>query len=308
MTLRVLVPDTDWARAADWGDIPVELAYYDPADENPPVDDPAEVLLAGAGPQRAVARLADELPRLRYLQAAYAGVERWDARLRPEIQLVNASGAFGRVTAEIATVGLLSLLRRIPEIVRSADRRDWAPVEGQTLGGRRVLVIGAGDVGSHVRHQVEAFGARVTTVARTARDGVRGIEELDELVPEHDVVVVATPLTAATRGLVDADFLARMPDGAVLVNVGRGPIVQTDALVAELESGRLRAVLDVTDPEPLPSEHPLWQAPGVLITPHVGGFVENAATEGLTVAIQQIGQIAAGRTPDNLVTRDRKEP
>src|SRR5699024_10357509 len=138
-------------------------------------------------------------------------------------------------------------------------------------------------------------------VARRARDGVRPIEDVHDLLPEHDACVVIVPMTDATRGLVDARFLAAMPDGAVLVNAARGPVVDTDALMAELSSGRLRAALDVTDPEPLAADHPLWTAPGLLLTPHVGGSVPLAMRRAFRVAAEQIAQFAQGNAPANLV-------
>ena len=137
------------------------------------------------------------------------------------------------------------------------------------LADKRVLIIGAGGIGQALARRLEGFECEVTLVGRTARDGVHAREELASLVPSADVIVIATPLDDSTRGLVDAVFLSRMRDGALLVNVARGPIVDTEAMLAE--AGRLSFALDVTDPEPLPADHPLWRAPGVLISPHVGG-------------------------------------
>ena len=163
-----------------------------------------------------------------------------------------------------------------------------------------MLVLGAGDLAVEFRRRAEPFGAEVRVVGRRAREGVHGLDELDDLLPDADAVVVMLPLTDATRGLVDAGVLRRMPDGAVLVNAGRGPIVDTDALLAELRSGRLRAALDVTEPEPLPEGHPLWSAPGLLLTPHVAGSTTGWLERAFAVAARQIEQFAAGREPDNL--------
>jgi phosphoglycerate dehydrogenase-like enzyme len=134
-----------------------------------------------------------------------------------------------------------------------------------------VLLVGYGAIGEAIEARLRPFEVEVVRVARRGRDGVHPIAELPRLLPDADVVILIVPLTAETRGLVDADFLARMKDGALLVNVARGPVVDTDALLAALTSGRLSAAVDVTDPEPLPADHPLWDAPNLLVSPHVGG-------------------------------------
>jgi len=166
-----------------------------------------------------------------------------------------------------------------------------------------VLVVGAGDVGRQIVRRLEPFDVTAAMVGRTARPGVRGMDELPGLLGEHDAVVLAVPLTEQTHRLADAAFLARMPDNAVLVNAARGPVVDTEALLAELRTGRLRAALDVTDPEPLPPGHPLWRTPGVLITPHVGGSVTGAVERAYEVAAVQIAEFLAGGEPENLVRR-----
>ena len=130
---------------------------------------------------------------------------------------------------------------------------------------------------------------------------MHGIDEVHDLLPGHDAAVIVIPLTDDTRGLVDARFLAAMPDGALLVNAARGPVVDTDALVRELQTGRLRAAVDVTDPEPLPADHPLWTAPGLLLTPHVGGSVPGGMDRAFRVAVEQISAFARGDAPPNLV-------
>ena len=137
------------------------------------------------------------------------------------------------------------------------------------LADKHVVIVGAGGIGQALARRLEGFECDVVLVGRTAREGVRARTDLDDLVRQADVVVIAVPLDDSTRGLVDGAFLARMRDGALLVNVARGAIADTDAILAE--AGRLTFALDVTDPEPLPPEHPLWRAPGVLISPHVGG-------------------------------------
>jgi phosphoglycerate dehydrogenase-like enzyme len=169
------------------------------------------------------------------------------------------------------------------------------------LAGKRILGVGAGDLGIELRRKLKPFDATLTLVGATARDGVHGVDELPQLLGEFDVVVLMVPVTGKTIGMVDAEFLARMADGAVLVNVARGPIVDTEALLPELISGRLRAALDVTDPEPLPPEHPLWTVPGVVLTPHVAGNTRGSFERAYAVAAAEIARFAAGRPPKNLV-------
>jgi phosphoglycerate dehydrogenase-like enzyme len=180
-------------------------------------------------------------------------------------------------TAEWVVTAILASLRDFPAFHRAQRAGEWSAdwlAPTRELRGRRVLIVGAGNIGSAVARRLEPFEVELTLVARTARpaQGVRGFEELPALLPAADVVVLLVPLTAGTRGLAGADFLAALPDGALVVNASRGPVVDTAALVAEVETGRLSAALDVTDPEPLPSGHPLWSLPNVLITPHVGGL------------------------------------
>jgi phosphoglycerate dehydrogenase-like enzyme len=164
-------------------------------------------------------------------------------------------------------------------------------------------VVGAGDIGQAIGRMLTGFDVDLTYVARTARNGVRSTAELPELLPYADVVVVIVPVTPETTGMVDAGFLAAMRDGALLVNAARGVVVDTDALVAELLSGRLRAALDVTEPEPLPDGHPLWSAPGLLLTPHVGGAVPDTNDRAAAAVTDQVRRILAGEPLVNLVDR-----
>ncbi|MBQ0853228.1 2-hydroxyacid dehydrogenase [Streptomyces sp. BH-SS-21] len=213
------------------------------------------------------------------VQTLSAGIDHVQPGLEllPEgVQLCNARGVHDASTAELALTLILASLRGIPDFVRGQDREEWRSGFRPALADKNVLIVGYGAVGSAVEDRLAPFElARVARVARSARETARGpvhpISALRELLPEADVVVLITPLTEQTKGLAGADFLARMKDGALLVNVARGGVVDTKALLAELESGRLRAALDVTDPEPLPPGHPLWHAPNVLISPHVGG-------------------------------------
>jgi phosphoglycerate dehydrogenase-like enzyme len=191
--------------------------------------------------------------------------------LPPAATLCNAAGVHDASTAEIAVGLAIASLRGIDDFARAMPNGAWLRGRRESLADKRVVIIGAGGVGSAIRQRMAAFEAETVMVARTAREGVNAIADLPALLPSADVVVLAVPLVDSTRHLADAAFLACMPDGALLVNVARGPVVDTEALVAAVSSGRLRAALDVTDPEPLPAGHPLWTLPGVLVSPHVGG-------------------------------------
>ncbi|HEU5107037.1 MAG TPA: NAD(P)-dependent oxidoreductase, partial [Micromonosporaceae bacterium] len=247
-------------------------------------------------------RLLPQLPNLRLIQLLSAGAELWTGRVPDGVMLSVCRGAHGGSTAEWVIGVLLSIYRELREFEANRAEQRWHQHMTETLQDKRVLVLGAGDLGRELKRRLDTFDAHTTLVGTRARDGVRGRDELPELLPEHDAVVLMVPVTPATTGLVDAAFLARMPDRAVLVNAARGVVVDTDALLAELRSGRLRAALDVTDPEPLPAGHPLWTAPGLLLTSHVAGSVTGFHKRAYTVAAAEIARFVAGKEPENLVT------
>ncbi|MFE7858365.1 2-hydroxyacid dehydrogenase [Streptomyces sp. NPDC057403] len=220
-----------------------------------------------------------ELSSVQVVQTLSAGIDNVQPglpRLRPGVQVCNARGVHEASTAELALTLILASLRGVPDFVRAQEHGEWLGGFRPALADKSVLIVGYGSIGSAIEDRLVPFEVtRVVRVARSARTTERGpvhpLTDLPRLLPEADVVVLITPLTDSTRGLAGAEFLAGMKDGALLVNVARGPVVDTKALLAELETGRITAALDVTDPEPLPAEHPLWRAPGVLISPHVGG-------------------------------------
>ncbi|MGK5628776.1 2-hydroxyacid dehydrogenase [Streptomyces sp. URMC 123] len=240
---------------------------------------------------------------VRVVQTLTAGVEHVSdavARLPGNTLLCNARGVHDASTAELALTLILASLRGVPDFVRHQDAGEWRQEFRPALADKSVLIVGYGSIGGAVEDRLAPFEcAAVTRVARTARGTARGpvhaLGELPRLLPEADVVVLCTPLTESTRHLAGEDFLSRMKDGALLVNVARGPVVDTKALLAELESGRLYAALDVTDPEPLPSGHPLWRAPHVLITPHVGGPTSAFAPRARRLLVDQLRRFAEGR-------------
>uniref|UniRef100_UPI003F495C73 NAD(P)-dependent oxidoreductase n=1 Tax=Amycolatopsis sp. CA-082387 TaxID=3239918 RepID=UPI003F495C73 len=254
--------------------------------------------------------LLEQLPDLRAVQLLTAGTDEWQPHVPADVLLVNARGAVAGPVSEWVLAAVLTLYRQWSALIRYQDAGVWAHrrVDADTLAGKRVLIVGAGPIGTAVARKLTAFDATATLVARTARAGVHAAAELPGLLAHHDVVVLAVPLTTETAGLVDAAFLAAMPDGAVLVNAARGRIVHTDALAAELRRGRLRAALDVTDPEPLPAGHPLWSCPGVIISPHMARTVPGTSRLCYTVAADQLRQLLAGHVPPNAVGRDATPP
>ncbi|MCA1655738.1 MAG: phosphoglycerate dehydrogenase, partial [Pseudonocardiaceae bacterium] len=262
MTITVLVPDEvgETALAGVDGLEVVRFAAADPL----PAADRAEVLVPGFLVAADPAEFLPRLPRLRLIQLLTAGAEDWVGRIPDHIMLSVARGAHGGSTAEWALAALLAVYRELIPFERDRASRTWVCRPTETLQDKRVLVIGAGDLGTRLERRLVACDAHVTLVGTTARDGVRGFAEVPDLLGSHDAVVLMVPLTTATTGMVDAAFLSRMRDGAVLVNAARGKVVDTGALLAELGTGRLRAALDVVDPEPLPPDHPLWTAPGLL--------------------------------------------
>lgn len=245
---------------------------------------------------------------VRAIQTLSAGVDNIAPHLHhfaPGVRLCNARGVHEASTAEL-TVGLiLASLRGIPRFVRGQDTEKWYSGFYPALADRRVLIVGYGSIGAAVEDRLAAFECEVDRVARTARTVPRGpvhaLADLPRLLPAADVVVLTTPLTEQTKGLVGPEFLAAMKDGALLVNVARGPVVDTKALLVETESGRLTAALDVTDPEPLPAGHPLWHAPGVLISPHVGGSTSAFLPRAKRLIRSQLVRFAHGEELANVV-------
>ncbi|WP_423184590.1 2-hydroxyacid dehydrogenase [Arthrobacter sp. NyZ413] len=248
-----------------------------------------------------------KVPHLKFVQAQSTGFDGIREAAGPGAGVANASGVHAAATAELAVGLILAKLRGIDDAVRAQQERDWRPVRRPSLADRRVLLIGVGGIGTEIARRLEPFEVALTRVGsspRTDAQGrVHGIGELRDLAPNHDVVVAVTPLSDATHHLIDATLLAALPDGALVVNVGRGPVVDTDALTAEVLSGRLHCALDVIDPEPLPRDHPLWDSPNALITPHVGGNASAFEPRIRRLLASQLAALADGRTPANLVQK-----
>jgi phosphoglycerate dehydrogenase-like enzyme len=217
----------------------------------------------------------------------------------------NAAGVHETSTAELALGMMIASQRGLGDFARNQASGTWDNSQRPSLADRRVLLVGYGGVGKAIEARLLPFETDVTRMASREREDasgkIYGTDSLYEQLPLHEVVVVSVPLSEQTRQLVDAKFLAAMPDGALLVNVARGPVADTDALLAEASSGRLRAALDVTDPEPLPADHPLWTTPGVLITPHVGGASSAMFPRMVRLVKQQIRLMQEGKEPVNVV-------
>ncbi|WP_299033759.1 2-hydroxyacid dehydrogenase [uncultured Pseudokineococcus sp.] len=264
------------------------------------------VVLPYHGTPSAIGSLGD-LPALRVVQTQTTGADAAAPHVPEGAALATASGAHDAGTAEIAVALLLASVRRLDEAVRDMAQERWRAPDGLRpgLAGRTVVVLGAGGIANAIARRLAPFELELVRVATRARTddlgAVRSTDELPGLLPSADALVVAVPLTDGTRGLVDADVLAGLADGAVVVNVARGPVVDTDALVAEVSVGRLRAALDVTDPEPLPQDHPLWSLPGSIVTPHVGGATDAMRPRVVALLQRQLRAFASGQDLENVV-------
>lgn len=292
---------------SELGEVPSGLRYevVDPTDEVPASVGEVEFYVTPYNMGPAVADVLGSMTSLKVVQTLSAGVDNIRARVPEGVTLCNGRGIHDTSTAELALTLILASLREIPTFVRRQDRAEWRR-DGFTeaLADKRVLIIGYGAIGAAIESRLLPFECEVVRVARSRRDGVHAIGELPDLLPDADVVVLIVPLTEQTRGLVDADFLGRMRPGALLVNVARGAVVDTTALVEALHAGRISAALDVADPEPLPADHPLWSAPGVLISPHVGGASSAMWPRAHRLVRQQLERFAAGEPLANVMSGD----
>ena len=246
--------------------------------------------------------LLAQLPRLKVVQTQTAGVDHVRPYLPDGVALCNGRGIHDASTAELAVGLIIASQRGFPDFIRAQTTGTWSYGFRPSLADRRVLIVGYGQIGAAIEARLQPFEVEITRVARSARPGVHAFTELPQLLPEAEIVVLIVPDTPQTRGLVDAEFLAALPDGALLVNVARGPVVVTDDLVAALHSGRIRAALDVTDPEPLPADHPLWRAPGVLISPHVGGASSAMEPRSYRLVTRQLQRFADGEPLANIMS------
>jgi phosphoglycerate dehydrogenase-like enzyme len=262
----------------------------------------ADIVISGFDPKRTI-EILPQLRDLRLVQTLSAGVDTLVEHIPSDVILCDGSGVHDASVSEWVVMATLAMRRHLPEYVLSQRDAAWQRASGGAdLEGATVLILGYGSIGRAVEQRLEPFGARVVRVARRGREGVHGVDELQGLLCDADVVVILLPLTAETHGMVDAGFLAAMREGALLVNAARGPIVDTDALLTALRSEHIQCVLDVTDPEPLPDGHALWSAPGVLITPHIGGAVERLFERAWRFAGEQVRRYVDGEPLLNIVS------
>jgi phosphoglycerate dehydrogenase-like enzyme len=251
---------------------------------------------------------AQSMPNVEVMQLLTIGFDYAIQHVPRTVTLCNAKGVHEQSTAELAIGMIISHWRGIDAAVRSMDTGTWNHTRGRSLQESSAVVVGAGGVGARIAGLLEGLGARVSLVGRTTRPGVIAMSEINSVMATADVVVLAVPLTEETLGMVNKDFLAQLPDGALLVNVARGPVVNTEALVAELNTGRISAALDVVDPEPLPTGHPLWSAPNVLITPHVGGDSDAFPRLVRRLIIEQVKRWRAGEPLANVIVSPGEHP
>jgi phosphoglycerate dehydrogenase-like enzyme len=262
--------------------------------------------------RRSVLRtLLERLDGLRVVQTLSAGVDRFVDIVPAGVTLCDAAGVHDIPVAEWVLAAMLAMQRDLPHYVVQQREAQWQPIEApaREVNGMRVLVVGYGSIGRAVGERLRALGAEVTGVALHAGGGAAGPGPAagagpappPRLLPAADAVVVLLPLTDATRGMVNADFIARMKPGALLVNAGRGAVADTEAITDAVQQGRIRAALDVVEPEPLPAEHPLWSAPGTLITPHVAGSSEVFLDRAWRFAGEQVLRYVRGEPLRNVV-------
>jgi phosphoglycerate dehydrogenase-like enzyme len=253
-------------------------------------------------PSPAGSAVLSQMPRLKVVQTLTAGVDWLRPGLPPGVALCNARGAHDASTAEWVVAAMLGALRGFPTFAREQAAARWAYQGTDQLATKTVLIVGYGAIGAAVERRLAGFEVSVARVARHARPGVAALDDLPGLLPAADVVVLLVPATPETAGMVDGGFLAAMKDGALLVNGARGTVVDTAALVAEVASGRLRAALDVTDPEPLPPGHPLWALPGVFITPHVAASTPVSRQRAAALVREQAEAYARGGALRNVIS------
>jgi phosphoglycerate dehydrogenase-like enzyme len=265
-------------------------------------DSEPEIIVVPMGVPRELLVQAFSRPSLRLVQLRSAGAERVIPLIPDGVILCNARGAHDVAVAEWIVGVIIARLRDFQQFEDAQREGRWEKgTVGEAVQGKHVLIVGYGSIGEAVEKLLDPFGVTFERIARHARDGVRADADLPDVLPAADVVILLVPLTPETEKLAGAKFLAAMKDGALLVNAARGGIVDTDALLAELRTARLRAALDVTDPEPLPAGHPLWSAPGLLLTPHIAGALTDGIARANVIVRDQIKRYAVGQPLENIV-------
>jgi phosphoglycerate dehydrogenase-like enzyme len=250
---------------------------------------------------RPALELTKKMPNLKVLQVPNAGYDDAIEFLRPGITLCNGRGIHDDSTAELAVALAIASLRGFVTFIRDQDKGEWVNKTYNSINDRKVGIIGYGSIGSTIARMLSGFSVEIVAFTQSGRDNTIAISDLDKHLPTLDVVILILPLNKESKHLFDARRLSLMKDGALLVNVARGPIVDTDALIKELNSGRITAALDVTDPEPLPKGHPLWSAKGVLISPHVGGNSSAFDKRARRLIESQLNLLAENKPLNNVI-------
>lgn len=305
--MRVIVPNETYAAQVRELTPDVEcIVWHIDSPDDPP---DAEMLVTAKPADAAHQARISRLPSLRWLQLLSLGYDWIADRLGREVTVMNSQGCVEESTAEHALGLTIAGLRQYAQAEEQARLHTWNTLWTRSLRTARVLLIGYGGLGRAIASRLAAFApAELTVMARSRRTDdrsgrtVHGIDELEALLPQHDVIILALPLTDQSRRIIDASRLALLPDETLVVNVGRGGLIDTPALLAELTSGRLHAALDVTDPEPLPVGHPLWNAPGTLITPHIGGNTDAFLIGTRRLVADQVHALHLGEAPINIVS------
>lgn len=299
--MALLLPEADGVADHVAGLLPREqIIRYGEAGRHD-LEDVTFYCLPYMGDAVSIAMIA-RLPALAVVQSMSSGVDEVLGALPPQVTLCNGRGlGHEEGTAELALALILGSLRNIGRFARQQAERSWEHRRTETLAGKRVLLVGYGPIGEAVEQRLRPFGATVTRASRTPAAGVHGLADVPELAASADILVACIALHEATRGLVDAKVLAALPDGALVVNVARGPVVDAEALRPELISGRLTAALDVTDPEPLPAGRPEWGLPNVLLTPHIGGDTADFARRAPVFVAAQAQRHLNGEPLQNVV-------
>jgi phosphoglycerate dehydrogenase-like enzyme len=309
--ITVSVPDEAVAEALGPVGDDARVVVWDPSKTEVPEAERERITIAClahyTGGAKVYGRLGD-CPQLKVIQIPSAGYEHVLPFVPAGVSIANARGVHDSRVAEMALALALASRRRLPQFLDAQRRKTWEPdFTSPSLADSRALVVGYGSIGEAIGVRLRASEVHVEGVARTARtapDGttVHAVGDLPTLLPGFDIVVIVTPHSDDTDKLVDAGFLAAMPDGALLINVGRGKVVDTDALLAELRTKRLHAALDVVDPEPLPTGHPLWSAPQCIVVPHVAGVEVLTNRRYTDLVKRQIEARRRGDDPVNFVT------
>ncbi len=272
---------------------------------------------------REINQVYPHLRGVRVIQSLYAGVDMFLHLRSPGVTLCDGQGMHNIPTAEWTVAAILNSLKFFPLYTALQQAHDWRgraladehyrtfykssqpnypPILQEELYGKRVLIVGYGSIGRSIEERLAPFGVEIVRVARSAHPGVEPVSRLNDLLPAADIIILIVPQTPETAGLIGTRELDCMKQGALLVNAARGPVVDTNALVTALNEKRIRAALDVADPEPLPADHPLWSAPNVFITPHVAASSPALVSRAIAFAAQQVERYLAGQPLHNIVT------